>query len=63
MLLGAKMKFYVLRMVVWLPNQIRQTNQPKRIKPFLLRISYAIFSSNVMTNYLKNVEKLGIILR
>jgi hypothetical protein len=41
------MKFYVLRLVDWLPNavrhldkEVRQTNQPKHIKPFLLRITY-----------------------
>jgi hypothetical protein len=28
------MKFYVLRLVNWLPNAVRQTNQPKHIKPF-----------------------------
>jgi hypothetical protein len=25
------MKFYVLRLVDWLPNAVRQTNQPKHI--------------------------------
>jgi hypothetical protein len=30
------MKFYVLRLVDRLPNAVRQTNQPKHIKPFLL---------------------------
>jgi hypothetical protein len=25
------MKFYVLRLIVWLPNAVRQTNQPKHI--------------------------------
>jgi hypothetical protein len=34
------MKFYVLQLVDWLPNAVRQTNQPKHIKPFLLRITY-----------------------
>jgi hypothetical protein len=29
------MKFYVLQLVDWLPNAVRQTNQPKHIKPFL----------------------------
>jgi hypothetical protein len=28
------MKFYVLPLVDWLPNAVRQTNQPKHIKPF-----------------------------
>jgi hypothetical protein len=40
------MKFYVLRLVDWLPNAVRQTNQPKHIKPFLLRITYFIFKRN-----------------
>jgi hypothetical protein len=26
------MKFYVLRLVNWLPNAVRQTNQPKQCK-------------------------------
>jgi hypothetical protein len=25
------MKFYVLRLVDWLPNAVRQTNQPKHV--------------------------------
>jgi hypothetical protein len=29
------MKFYVLRLVDWLPNAVRQTNQRKYIKPFV----------------------------
>jgi hypothetical protein len=37
------MKFYVLRLVDWLPNAVRQTNQPKHIKPFLLRITYTYY--------------------
>jgi hypothetical protein len=36
------MKFYVLRLLNWLPNAVRQTNQPKHIKPFLLRITYSV---------------------
>jgi hypothetical protein len=44
MLLGAKIKFYVLRLVVWLANEVRQTNQPKHIKPFLLLITYTVVS-------------------
>jgi hypothetical protein len=53
MLRGAKMKFYVLRLVDWLPNAVRQTNQPKHIKPFLLRITYTIFSSNLHNKLFK----------
>jgi hypothetical protein len=30
----------VLRLVDWLPNALSQTNQPKHITPFLLRITY-----------------------
>jgi hypothetical protein len=40
------MKFYVLRLVDWLPNAVRQTNQPKHIKPFLLRITYTVHFFN-----------------
>jgi hypothetical protein len=47
------MKFYVLRQVDWLPNAVRQTNQPKHIKPFLLRITYTIFSSNLHNKLFK----------
>jgi hypothetical protein len=56
MLLGAK----VLR-----PNKVRQTHQPKHIKPFLLRIThfYYFFSKTFITNYLRDVKKPGIILR
>jgi hypothetical protein len=36
------MKFFVLRLLNWLPNAVRQTNQPKHIKPFLLRITYSV---------------------
>jgi hypothetical protein len=45
------MKFYVLRLVDWLPNAVRQTNQPKHIKPFL--ITYTIFSSNLHNKLFK----------
>jgi hypothetical protein len=47
------MKFYVLRLVDWLPDAVRQTNQPKRIEPFLLRITYTIFSSNLHNKLFK----------
>jgi hypothetical protein len=53
------MKFYVLRLVDWLPNAVRQTNQPKHIKPFLLRIVYTIFSSNLHNKLLRHVKKPG----
>jgi hypothetical protein len=51
------MKFYVLQLVDWLPNAVRQTNQPKHIKPFLLRITYIIFSSNLHNKLLKTCEE------
>jgi hypothetical protein len=47
------MEFYVLWMVVWLPNAVRQTNQPKQIKPFLLRMTYTIFSSKLRNKLFK----------
>jgi hypothetical protein len=47
------MKFYVLRLVDWLPIAVRQTNQPKHIKPFLLRMTYTIFSSNLHNKLFK----------
>jgi hypothetical protein len=55
------MKFYVLRLVDWLPNSVRQTNQPKHIKPFLLRITYTIFSSNLHNKLFKMLRnQIGI---
>jgi hypothetical protein len=41
------MKFYVLRLVDWLTNAVRQTNQPKHIKPFLPRITYGCGQNEV----------------
>jgi hypothetical protein len=55
------MKFYVRRIVDWLPNAVRQTNQPKHIKPFLLRITYTIFSSNLHNKLIKTLRnQVGI---
>jgi hypothetical protein len=35
MLLRAKMKFYVLGLVVWLPNEVQRTNHPKHVASLL----------------------------
>jgi hypothetical protein len=53
---------YVMRLVDRLPNAVRQTNQPKHIKPFLLRITYIIFSSNLHNKLLKDMlrDQVGI---
>jgi hypothetical protein len=40
------MKFYVLPLVDWLPNAVRQTNQPKHIKPFVAPNNIYFFFSN-----------------
>jgi hypothetical protein len=38
------MKFYVLRLVDWLPNAVRQTNQPKHIIVVYLTSSCVIWA-------------------
>jgi hypothetical protein len=54
------MKFYVLRLADWLPNAVRQTNQPKYTKPLSLRITYILFFlQTFITNYLRHVKKPG----
>jgi hypothetical protein len=37
------MKFYVLRLVDWLPNAVRQTNQPKKAQFTHERVEYNVF--------------------
>jgi hypothetical protein len=45
--------------IAWLPNnEVRQTNQPKHIKPFLLRITYTIFSLNVHNKLFKKCSEI-----
>jgi hypothetical protein len=47
------MKFYVLRLVDWLPNAVRQTNQPKHI----IDICIARLRNPTLTNREKNCRQ------
>jgi hypothetical protein len=54
------MKFYVLRLVDWLPNVVRQTNQPKHIKTIFTPNNILFFLQTFITNYyLRHVKKPG----